>query len=150
MVSSSGALIAQVMAVKGLAGPAEAAGGSALSGADGEALEKALTALGWPDGQRFYTLSRPEPGAEAEARAARLRMQIEAVDPATVIALDAQAAEDLSVAYRVDVLRPGRMITARGRALVAVDGFEASLADGRAKRRVWEQLKRATPPGPVL
>jgi hypothetical protein len=46
-------------------------------------------------------------------------------------------------------LHPGRPQRVLGRRVVAVDGFEAALTDGRTKRRAWEQLKAARPEGPV-
>jgi hypothetical protein len=148
-VSPRGALMAQVVAVKGLPGPAEATGGAAMSGADGTALAKALEALGWDPRGVFYTLSRPEPAIEPARRAERLRVQIESVDPAAVVALDPEAAEDLVEAFGCEPLRPGATpLRVLGRHLVAVDGFEAALADPKAKQRVWAQLKSLKPEGP--
>ncbi|HET6352180.1 MAG TPA: hypothetical protein VFG89_08635 [Coriobacteriia bacterium] len=149
-VASSGALIAEVALVKGLAGPAEASGGRALSGADGEALAKALAALGHNPEAAFRTLSRPDSSVDADARAARLRGQLEAVDAPLVIALDAQAAEDVAAAFGIPVPPFGTAVVACGRRIVAIDGFEASLEDEGAKKRVWQQLRAATPPGPVF
>jgi hypothetical protein len=148
-VAARGALMAQVAVVKGLAGPAEASGGAALSGADGVAVAKALEALGWAADTIFYTLSRPEAGIEPPGRADRLRLQIEAVDPAVVVALDAEAACDLSEAFGCAPLNPRHPQRVLGRRLVAVDGFEAALTDSRTKRRAWEQLKAARPEGPA-
>ena len=144
-----GSLFAEVAAVKGLPGPAEASGGAALSGADGDALEKALVALGWPAHATFRTLSRPEPGLAPERRAARLRMQLEAVDPDLVLALDAEAAADVAASLGAPPLPFGEEMRAVGRRVVAVDGLEASLADPARKRRVWKQLQAARPEGPV-
>ena len=45
-----------VAVVKGLPGPAEASGGAAVSGADGDAVAKALEKLGHDPAQTFYTL----------------------------------------------------------------------------------------------
>ncbi len=149
-VAYRGALLAQVALVKGLPGPAEAAGGAALSGPDGEAALKALEALGWNPAEVFFTLSRPVSGGDAERRARRLRAQLEAVDPRVVVALDAEAAEDLARAFGVDPPRPGTPIAAMGRRLVAVESFEASLASDRLKRAAWTQMKLAAPPGPVF
>lgn len=149
VVGWSGAAIAEVALVKGFAGPAESAGGKAMSGADGPAAGKALEALGWPADAVFATLSRPEPSIDPASRARRLRAQIEAVDPLAVIALDAEAAGDVAAAFGVDALGFGVRVRAGGRWLVAVDGFEASLADDTRKRRVWKQLQAARPEGPV-
>lgn len=148
-VASRGALLADVAVVKGLPGPAEASGGAALSGADGEAAEKALVALGHSAGGVFYALSRPEPGIDAERRTARLRLLLEAVDPGVVLALDAEAAADVAAAFGIPVPRFGEQVAVLGRRVVAVDGLEASLADTALKARVWRQLKAARPTPPV-
>lgn len=144
-----GELLADVVVVKGLPGPAEAAGGAAMSGADGEAASRALEALGYDPALAFFTLSRPEPGLDDEARARRVRLQVEAVDPAAVIAVDAEAAEDLAAAFELSKLRFGAAERVAGRLLVAADGLEASLADERRKQLVWRQLKAAKAEAPV-
>jgi hypothetical protein len=149
IVAWSGALFAQVALVKGLPGPGEASGGAALSGADGEAARKALVALGWRDDAIFCTLSRPEPGLPAEQRADRLRLQLEAVDPALVLALDSEAAADLAEAFGIAQAAFGAEARVLGRRIVAVDGLEASLGDAARKKRVWTQLQAAKADGPV-
>jgi hypothetical protein len=148
-VAWSGALFAAVAVVKGLPGPAEATGGAALTGADGEAARKALSALGWDADAVFTTLSRPEPGLPLERRGDRLRMQIEAVEPQLVLALDAEAAEDLAEAFGIARPAFGAETRVLGRRIVAVDGLEASLADPARKKRVWTQLQAAKAEGPV-
>jgi hypothetical protein len=139
IVSASGALLAQVALVKGLPGPAEAGGGSSLSGSDGAAADSALTALGYDPSAAFRILSRPEPGLEREQRVARLRYSLEAVDPAVVIALDAEAAEDVREALGFERCAFGHPVKVAGRTVVAVDGLEASLGDPSRKKRVWKQ-----------
>lgn len=141
--------MAQVAVVKGLPGPTEAAGGEALSGPDGTAITKALEALGWAAAGLFFTLSRPVAGIDNESAAKRLRLQIEAVDPYLVIALDRQAADDLARAYDVEPIVAGTSITALGRILMGVSEFEQSLADSSSKQHAWAQLQLAKPPGPV-
>lgn len=149
VVAVRGALLADVVVVKGLAGPAEAAGGAAMSGADGDAAVAALEALGYGADTAFFTLSRPEPGIALDARARRLRMQVEAVDPAAVVAVDAEAAEDLAAAFGLEALLFGSAVRVAGRMLVAADGLEASLADARRKATVWRHLKAAHAEPPV-
>jgi hypothetical protein len=144
-----GALAAQVAVVKGLPGPAEASGGAALSGADGEAAVKALVALGYAEDELFFTISRPTLEGRAERLAARLRAQIEAVDPSLILALDDVAAADVAAAFGVDQPTWGRDVRVLGRRFVAVEGLEASLTDPARKRRVWEQMKAAQLEGPV-
>lgn len=148
-VAWRGALLAQVAIVKGLPGPAEASGGAALSGADGDAAVKALAALGYAEGDLYFTLSRPELGADAARLTSRLRAQIEAVDPSLVLAVDREAADDVAAAFGIDRPSWGREVRVLGRRVVAVDGLEASLTDPARKRRVWEQLKAARARGPV-
>jgi len=144
-----GALLAQVAVVKGLPGPAEASGDPALSGADGDAAIKALERLGWSGQDVFFTLSRPEPGIEPERRGDRLRLQIEGVDPELVLAVDAEAADDVALAFGVERPRWGVVERVLGRRVVAVDGLEASLGDEARKARVWSQMRVAKPLGPV-
>lgn len=141
--------MAQVAAVKGLPGPAEASGGAAISGADGIALLKALEALGYPADAVFLTLSRPEPGLDRERASDRLRLQLESVDPNVIIALDAEAAADIAEAFGCATPIPGTPLRVLGRRIVAVGGFEAALADPKGKQRVWAQLKAAKPEGPT-
>ncbi|MDZ4168706.1 MAG: uracil-DNA glycosylase family protein [Coriobacteriia bacterium] len=146
----SGDPLASVVVVKGSPGPAEACGGPALSGADGEALHKALEALGWDPPLAFMTLSSPISGLDDGARAARLRLQVEAIDPRVVIALDAVAADDLARAFEIPSLKAGSPVVSDGRRIVVLSGFEASLGDERLKRTVWRELKAAAPDGPVF
>jgi hypothetical protein len=87
-VAWRGALLASVVVVKGPAGPAEAAGGAAVSGPDGRAAVSALEALGHDGKSVFFTVSRPEPCVGGDARSRRVRRQIEAVDPELVFALE--------------------------------------------------------------
>ncbi len=147
-VAWRGQLIAEVAVVKGLPGPAEASGGAAVSGADGDAVCKALEALGHDPSAAFFTLSRPEPGLDPAPRARRLRAQLEAVDARVVVALDSEAAEDVAACFSVAALVPGQASRVLGRRLIAAGGLEASLADESAKRAVWRNLKAAGPEGP--
>lgn len=150
IVASAGDPFAEVFLVKGEPGPAEGSGGEALSGPDGTALRKALTALGFDPGSVFASVSRPEAGLEAESLRARLRAQVEAVDPWVVVALDAVAATDVAAAFELDALPFGRRVYAGGRQFVAVEGFEASLGDERAKLRIWRQLQACEVRPPAL
>lgn len=149
-VAWRGELLPAVALLKGLPGPAESAGGAAVSGADGRAASKALERLGYDASSAFWALTRPEPTIDPERRAARVKALIEAVDAPLVIALDTPAAEDVAAAYSLAELRAGRACTARGRRFVAVDGLEESLADERRKAAVWRQLKAAAPRGPAF
>jgi len=148
-VASRGALVATIAVVKGLPGPAEASGGAALSGPDGDAVLRALEALGWTDHDVFYALSRPEPGSDPACCASRIRRVIEATDPRVVVALDRVAAQDLEVAFDISLPVSGVPVVSRGRSIVALDDFEAALGDEMLKRQAWEQLKAARPAGPA-
>ena len=149
VIGTTGDIAARVIVVKGLPGPAEAAGGHALSGADGEAVHKALSSLGWRSEDVFCTLSRASAGCDAESVARRLRAVIEAVDPELVILLDGEAVSDFSAGYGVEPPAWGVEVRVHGRRVVAVDGLERSLGDDGAKRRVWNQLRSACPPSSV-
>ncbi|NTW29330.1 MAG: hypothetical protein HGA39_08230 [Coriobacteriia bacterium] len=148
-VAWRGSLLATVAVVKGLPGEAESCGGAALSGADGHAAESALEALGYAADTLFYTLSRPEPGIDQPARSRRLRRQIEAVDPALVLAVDMEAAQDVAAAFGITTPPFGAAVTVLGRKIVAVNGLEASLSDPARKRAVWAQMQAARARGPV-
>ena len=147
-VAVRGNPLARVLVLKGLPGPAEVSGGPAVSGADGEAVVKALVALGYRDDDAFFALTRPESAASLERRVARVKALVEAVDPLVVIALDEQAAQDLSAAVGA-AITSSTPVDVMGRRCVAVDGLEASLGDQRRKAAVWRQLKAAAPPGPI-
>lgn len=144
----SGDLLADVMLLKGLPGPAEAAGGCALDGVDGEAASKALEALGWRPGYVFRALSCPQDALDPARCARRVRLMVEAVDPRVVVALDERAAADLARAFEVAALRPGTHVMAMGRRLVAIRDFEASLGDQSRKKVAWRQFREAAPRGP--
>ncbi|MDY0088115.1 MAG: hypothetical protein RBS78_06185 [Coriobacteriia bacterium] len=149
-VACAGDLFAEVFVAKGEPGPAEASGGAALSGPDGEAVRKALAALGFDPDSVYATLVRPAAGIDETLLLTRLRAQVEAIDPWLVLALDGVAAADIAGAFGLGKLAFGKRILAGGREFVAVDGLEASLIDVRAKRRVWSQLQACEPRKPVL
>jgi uracil-DNA glycosylase len=140
VVAWSGDPMAAVALVKGVPGPAESAGGEVLSGPDGEAVAKALAALGY-SGTVFATLTRADAAKAPAGGPARLREQIEAVEPGLVIALDAAAAEDLAFAIGCAPLTPGRPVRVWGRTLLSLSGMEASLGDEHLKAVVWAQFR---------
>ncbi len=149
-IAPRGDILGEVLLLKGLPGPAEAAGGSALSGPDGEAADKAIEALGFRADAAFRALSRPVSATESERFARRVRLMVEAVDPRVVIALDAEAAEDLACAFQLVGFEPGMPAVVGGRQFVAVSGFEASLGDPARKKRAWSEFRHASPPKPTL
>ena len=133
--------MARVMLVKGSPGAADVESGRAISGRDGDAAGKALEALGFDPDSLIGTVSRPVTGAAPDLVARRLRLQLEAVDPSVVVALDPEAADDLARATGASLTGFGEPVEWMGRTLVAVDGLEDSLDDEAAKRSVWEQFK---------
>jgi hypothetical protein len=136
-----------VLVIKGQAGAAEAGGGKPFSGPDGEALDKALSALGWSAGGWLGVLLTA-PGLEPLS-AEQLRLLCEIVDPLLIIALDEVARQSLREAFArprpglAADFEPGARSQMLGRVFVSVDGFESSLADQAAKQRCWAQLKQA-------
>ncbi len=129
---------APVLLLKGVPGPADVDAERALAGADRDAADKSLAALGLPP----ETLAVMTRGAGGEAPAARtMRTLVAAADPRWVIALDAEAAADAASAAGIHSLSPGRPQERDGRVWLAVDGLEASLTDPARKRRVWAQFR---------
>lgn len=139
-VEPSGDPTCRVMLVKGVPGRADRAAGRALSGPDGEAATKAFEALDLGSAY-FATCCRPASGERSPGGLERLALQIEAVDPAVIVALDAPAAEDVAAVLGLEELPFGVVAAVRGRRVLAVEGLEASLGDDNAKARVWRQLR---------
>ncbi|MCL2807703.1 MAG: hypothetical protein FWD27_06055 [Coriobacteriia bacterium] len=135
---------ASILALKGEPGEAERRG-QPFFGADSQALESALVALGWETNSWCgiaLTLANQE-----TMHAEELRLLIETIDPSALLALDNLAIEALQESYGIDLMpripKPGAKTMLLGRSLVFVDGFEAALASYKeeAKRRVWQELK---------
>ncbi len=140
-VAGHGDPLGEVVLVKGLPDAQDREAGVAMARADGEAAAKILDALGLDPGSAWIVCSRPGADVPREARSRRLAMVVEAVDPRLVIAVDAEASDDLACALGVSALQPGRPTTVRGRVVGAVGGLAASLGDPSAKASVWEQFK---------
>lgn len=138
-IAWTGDPLAEVALVKGEPEEADLSAGRALAGDDGDAAAKALAALGFDPAAVFATVSR-QPRLAPAAVVGRLSLQLEAVDPRVVVALDPEAAQDVGAIFGVE-LRPGEAESCRGRTLLALDGFSASLPDEDLKRRVWRQLQ---------
>lgn len=162
-VIMAGNAFSPVVLVKGELDEAERAGGELLAGADGRALRAALAAIGYAP-EDFCALASVA-GAAAEADAAApageplpadvFRWALEALDPEAVILLDDAAADAMRDAYAdalvaiedfdTAMLKPGLIAHVLGRRVLALDGFEAALADPREKQRMWAYLKRLPP-----
>ncbi len=137
-VAVGGAIPAPTLLVTARASATESEEGTALAGVAGEAAGKALAGLGLPP-EWAAVVSRQGDVPLAVMRE-RLGLIVEAVDPGVVIALDAEAAEDVAAALGASPLRFGNPARVGGRRVLAVDGFQASLTDETRKRRVWRQL----------
>ena len=154
----SGDVLAPVLAVKGMPGAAEQAGGPPFSGADGLALDKAFGSLGWGFGSQDTRVwlglllgAGTSPGKcqqQPALTASQLRLICEIVDPLAIVALDEEARAALVECFsspETGMLADfcaGAEINVMGRLLVSVDGFEDALADEKLKQRAWAQLKR--------
>ena len=165
-VCMRGNAFSAIVLVKGELNANELAGGELLAGADGAALAAALERLGYAP-EEFCALSAvagPEgEGAAPEVASGRplppalFREALEALDPEAVVLLDDTAASLMREAYAEELARieqfdmamlaPGLVAHVLGRRVLALDGFEAALADGRAKQRMWAYLKQLSPLG---
>ena len=131
----AGNLFPRVLFIKANLSDEEKQSGDLLCGSDGEALEKALIALGFPP-QSWAALSVSEQTPIAE-----FRILLEALDPHQAVLLDKPAARFISLildcpAFALDAVR-----YEGGRAYVALEGFASSLDSAEAKRREWTRLK---------
>lgn len=154
-VMMAGNAFSPVVLVKGELNEAERAGSELLSGADGEALRSALSAIGWAP-QDFCALSAVD--VEGAALPVELfREALEALDPEAVVLLDNAAADLMREAYAdglaiiedfdTAMLMPGLVASVLGRRVLALDGFEAALAAPAEKQRMWAYLKQLPPLG---
>lgn len=139
-VAGSGDVLGSVVILKGTPAEQDRASRRALAGPDGDAAAKAIEALGLDPAAVFAQCTRPVV-ADAQARARRVELIVEAVDPRLVIALDAEAAEDLAAAFGVRSLPAGQPASVRGRTLGCVGDLAASLVDTGTKARVWAHFK---------
>jgi len=130
----SGEPLAELLCLKGVPGAAERVGGTVCSGVDGAAIDKAVVALGYDEGA-WAAVDVSRFGGDG------LRAVVEAIDPSAVIALDVPAAEAFASAYGAELPEAGSATSVRGRAFVALDGFEEALADDDAKRVAWHRMK---------
>ena len=162
----AGNALSVIVLVKGDLNQEERAGGELLGGADGAALRAALLRLGY-DPEDFCALSAVA-GAGDPMIASSLpvgaplppelfREALEALDPEAVVLLDDVAVEVMREAYadalavieqfEVAMLEPGLVAHVLGRRVLSLGGFEASLADAKAKQRTWAYLKLLPPEG---
>jgi len=149
-----GNYLASLIAVKGTPGPTELEGNLPFSGADGLALDKALSSLGWGFGSqntRVWLGIIPTMPGYPELSPSELRLICEVVDPLAIISLDESARLALIRAFEpvrktmASDFLPGAELWVLGRQLVSVDGFEEALCLESSKQKVWSQLKRCQP-----
>jgi hypothetical protein len=95
----------------------------------------------------FVIASRPNAGGDAAPRPSRLALALEAADPEVVIALDDDAADDLTAAFEIARLTPGQPVRVRGRVLGAAGDLGSSLSDAATKARVWRAMKEIAAAG---
>ena len=161
-VRMAGNAFSPIVLVKGQLNDAEHAGGELLAGVDGTALRAALGAIGYAP-EDFCALASVSGEAEecmspGEPLSTDLfREALEALDPEAVLLLDDAAADAMRDAYAdalvviedfdTAMLKPGLVAHVLGRRVVALDGFEAALADPREKQRMWACIKRLPPAG---
>ena len=153
-----------IVLVKGELNDAERAGAALLSGADGTALRAALLRTRYLRVEDFCALATVAGDADDGSLAAGdevpvelFREALEALDPEAVVLLDGKAAHAMREAYadalahieqfEVAMLEPGLVARVLGRRVLALGGFEASLADAASKQRVWAYLKQLPPLG---
>lgn len=154
-VWAAGNVCSPVVLVKGQLNQAELAGGDLLAAPDGTALRAALSRLGYAPEDFCALASCDDAGTPLPAEL--LREALELVDAEAVVALDPAAADGLRAAYADELaaipdpncaaLLPGVVARVLGRRLLALDGFEAALADPAAKQRAWAYLKQLPPEG---
>ena len=165
-VRMAGNAFSPIVLVKGELNAVEQAGGVLLAGEDGTALRSALSAIGWAP-EDFCALSCVAGAGEEGVVSAvapgdvlpveLFREALEALDPEAVVLLDDAAADAMREAYadalaiiedfNTAMLKPGLVAHVLGRRVLALDGFEAALADKAEKQRMWAYLKQLPPLG---
>ena len=156
-VVTAGNACSSVLLVKGEPGPAEKSDphGGLLQGPDGVALRAALGALGYAPEDWAGLACWNTRGESLDP--ALLRLAVTTIDPATVVACDATAAEMLRNAYADDLAAlqsleealfiEGHLVRIAGMRALKLGGFEAALADSHKKQIMWARLKLIPPLG---
>ena len=154
-VRMGGNAFSSVLVAKGQLSDDEMAGAEPFSGADGAALKASLARLGYPpeDWETLLTCDDTDNPLSPEL----LREAIAALDPATVIVCDDEAAAAMRDAFAdelvaieelpVAMLEPGYIAYVRGIRVMALGGFAAALASPQAKQLMWARLKQLPPLG---
>jgi hypothetical protein len=150
-----GNAFSSVLIVKGDLSKEEQAGAELLSGADGEALLRALERLGYLPEDWTGLSALADDGTPLSPELAR--EVAAALGPLTIIACDEPAADLLRNVYAdelaalaefdVAMLKPGLVARVAGMRLLNLGGFADSLADPKRKQWSWACLKRLPPLG---
>ena len=155
VLGSPMALVAAVRANPcAMPGP-DTGGRGFLDGPDGDALERTLGSLGYPEGSLMGIQLPGDFGDAGSAMSpADLRLVLETVDPMAVVAVDLAAAGAVAEAFGGAVNErpvlggaPGQVSrSVMGRTLVVVDDLESSLSSLDGKRRAWAELRALSGP----
>jgi hypothetical protein len=155
-VVMSGNAFSSVLMIKGDLSSDERDGNALMDGKDGQALRKALVALGYAP-EDWAALSILFEDGYTTLPSALVREAIASLAPATVLILDNQAASVLRDTYgeelahieefEVAMLEPGLIAQVLGMRFLNLGGFAAALQDPQRKQWVWACLKRVPPLG---
>lgn len=128
---------------------------AAFEDAEKTALKASLAALGYAP--EDWELLRAQGSTGEPLAPDLLREAVCALDPATLIVLDAAAADALRDAYAEDLaaiedlsaamLDPGVVVRLCGMRVLNLQGFAEALGDSRQKQVMWARLKKLPPLG---
>lgn len=155
-VVMAGNAFASYLILKGECTSDELSGqGRLLAGSDGKALRASLAALGYAPEDWVGLSSLADDGTALAPDL--LRLAITTLDPATIVAEDAAAAQALRETYaeelsqeeqfEVAMLQPGYVAQVLGMRVMNLGGFEQALADAHKKQIMWSYLKLLPPLG---
>ena len=129
---------------KGRPGAAERSGQEPFSGPDGKALRASLVALGYAPEHWAGLATWATDGTALDTEL--LLCAVLALDPATLVACDDEAAQALCGAFVTNALEvPGQVVAVCGMRMLGLGGFEDALGDDRSKQLMWARLKLIPP-----
>lgn len=154
-VMTAGNAFSSLLLVKGKLSEAERGSAPLLSGADGDALQKAFARLGYAP-EDWAALAAIDAGGNL-LDGDLAREAICCLDPDTLVALDDVAVTLLQQAYPEELaaledfedamLAPGRVVRILGMRVLALGGFADALGDDHEKQVMWARLKKIPPLG---
>ncbi len=152
-VRLAGCAFPTILFVKGTPSEAEAQGADPLSGEDGAALFKAISALGYAPEDWAGCLGVLDDGRAMPPEL--LALTIATLSPLTVVATDEAARSLLAETLAADLveladlsealLEPGLVVRVAGLRVMALGEFAAALSDPAKKQLMWARLKRLPP-----